>query len=233
MKRRRRPAQRAHGRRARSGLGLHPHLPAVVVVLASGTAGAAPGTIKLGHFAALRWLHGERELPEVFVGGEGLARGPVDVLGTLLHEAAHALAHVRGIPDTSAKAATTTAATPPSPASSASTSPSKASSAGPPPPSPTTPAPPTATSSTSSLPHSPSGAVPNSPAAAASDPTRTTRCRAPAAAAAASGLPRRPSPPAPSSAVCATRDSRSCRLTKAGRWRPGLTTELLVSVTDS
>jgi hypothetical protein len=28
-------------------------------------------------------------------------RGPVDVLGTLLHEAAHAAAHVRGIKDTS------------------------------------------------------------------------------------------------------------------------------------
>jgi hypothetical protein len=37
----------------------------------------------------------------VFVGGEGLVRGPADVLGTLLHEAAHALAHVRGIKDTS------------------------------------------------------------------------------------------------------------------------------------
>jgi hypothetical protein len=39
-------------------------------------------------------------LPEVFVGGEGLARGPAHVLATLLHEAAHALAHVRGIKDT-------------------------------------------------------------------------------------------------------------------------------------
>jgi hypothetical protein len=35
------------------------------------------------------------------VGGEGLARGPAHVLGTLLHEAAHALARVRGIKDTS------------------------------------------------------------------------------------------------------------------------------------
>lgn len=35
------------------------------------------------------------------MGGEGLARGPVEVLGTLLHEAAHAVAHVRGIKDTS------------------------------------------------------------------------------------------------------------------------------------
>jgi hypothetical protein len=59
------------------------------------------GALKLGHFAALRWRHDDRNLPEIFVGGEGLARGPVDVLGTLLHEAAHALAHVRGIQDTS------------------------------------------------------------------------------------------------------------------------------------
>lgn len=57
--------------------------------------------MKLGHFAAMRWHHGSDQLPEVFVGGEGLARGPVEVLATLLHEAAHALAHVRGIQDTS------------------------------------------------------------------------------------------------------------------------------------
>lgn len=37
----------------------------------------------------------------MFVGGEGLARGSAHVLATLLHEAAHALAHVRGIKDTS------------------------------------------------------------------------------------------------------------------------------------
>ncbi|MBA2309356.1 MAG: hypothetical protein H0W01_08705 [Pseudonocardiales bacterium] len=43
----------------------------------------------------------EVRLPEVFIGGEGLVRGPADVLATLLHEAAHALAHVRGIKDTS------------------------------------------------------------------------------------------------------------------------------------
>jgi hypothetical protein len=40
-------------------------------------------------------------VPEVFVGGEGLRRGPLDVLGTVLHEAAHALAHARGVRDTS------------------------------------------------------------------------------------------------------------------------------------
>ena len=53
------------------------------MVLASGSIGVRPGSIKLGHFAAMRWDHGGATLPEVFVGGEGLARGPLDVLGTL------------------------------------------------------------------------------------------------------------------------------------------------------
>lgn len=104
----------------------HPEVPQVVMVLGAGSIGG-PGGLRLGHFAAMRWADpdqqpteqpggdpdggeaGEEEapdrgpvrLPEVFVGGEGLARGPADVLGTLLHEAAHALAHVRGIKDTS------------------------------------------------------------------------------------------------------------------------------------
>ncbi|GAA1840913.1 hypothetical protein GCM10009836_20310 [Pseudonocardia ailaonensis] len=87
----------------------HPEIPAVVIVVGAGS-GTGP-ELKLGHFAAMRWgadpdetaadgLKPDR-LPEVFVGGEGLARGPADVLATLLHEAAHALAHVRGIKDTS------------------------------------------------------------------------------------------------------------------------------------
>jgi hypothetical protein len=79
----------------------HPELPSVVMVLAAGSVGVAPGTLKLGHYAALRWSHDGEQLAEVFVGGEGLRRGAVDVLGTLLHEAAHALADVRGIKDTS------------------------------------------------------------------------------------------------------------------------------------
>jgi hypothetical protein len=45
------------------------------------------------------------ELPLVGLCGgvgllEGLARGPAEKLATLLHEAAHALAHVRGMKDT-------------------------------------------------------------------------------------------------------------------------------------
>lgn len=108
----------------------HPELPVVVIVLGAGSAHGA-GAIKLGHFASLRWHaldqaptpnreqqhhdehhdeHGGEQhdargsgsrWAEVFVGGEGLARGPAQVLATLLHEAAHALAHVRGIRDTS------------------------------------------------------------------------------------------------------------------------------------
>lgn len=81
-------------------------------------AGSGNGpSLKLGHFAAMRWHVPQpaatdeagqngtaaeaQRWAEVFVGGEGLARGPADVLATLLHEAAHALAHARNIKDTS------------------------------------------------------------------------------------------------------------------------------------
>ena len=85
----------------------HHEVPAVMIVLGAGSAGAHAGMLKLGHFAALRWTgmtevdEQSKPLAEVFVGGEGLACGPVEVLGTLLHEAGHALADVRGIKDTS------------------------------------------------------------------------------------------------------------------------------------
>lgn len=57
--------------------------------------------VTLGHFAADRWVRGEDAVHELFVGGEGLARGGADVMGTLLHEATHAAAQARGIKDTS------------------------------------------------------------------------------------------------------------------------------------
>lgn len=76
----------------------HPDVPEVVIALGSG---AGPGSLKLGHFCAGMWQRAADRLPELFVGGEGLARGAVDVLGTLLHEAAHGLADARGIRDTS------------------------------------------------------------------------------------------------------------------------------------
>ena len=83
----------------------HPEVPGVVVTFGAGTIGSAPGTVRLGHFAPARWAVDanatETPVHELFIGGEGLARGPVNLLGTLLHEAAHALAHARGIQDTS------------------------------------------------------------------------------------------------------------------------------------
>jgi hypothetical protein len=76
----------------------HPDVPAAVLVVASGSEGKR---LNLGHFAPHRWQVNGSDRHEVLVGGEGLQRGPVDVLGTLLHEAAHGLAQARGIADTS------------------------------------------------------------------------------------------------------------------------------------
>ncbi|WP_225726763.1 MULTISPECIES: hypothetical protein [unclassified Nocardia] len=77
----------------------HPDVPDVVLSVGSGSASGSELT--LGHFAPNRWIRGEYELHELFIGGEGLQRGPVDVLGTLLHEAAHGVAAVRNVKDTS------------------------------------------------------------------------------------------------------------------------------------
>src|SRR6266540_6344783 len=78
----------------------HPEVPEVVVVLGAGSE-ARRGLFKLGHFAAARWQVADQRRPEVLVSGEGLRRGARDVLGTLLHEAAHGLADARGVKDTS------------------------------------------------------------------------------------------------------------------------------------
>lgn len=83
----------------------HPDVPDVVVTLGAGSIGVPAGALKLGHFAAERWGSNENMDPvglaELFVGGEGLRRGAAPVLATLLHEAAHGVAHMRGIKDTS------------------------------------------------------------------------------------------------------------------------------------
>ena len=76
----------------------HPQIPPVVIIIASGTSVKQP---RLGHHAARRWHHGSSEYAEVMISGEALRRTPADVLGILLHEAAHALADARGITDTS------------------------------------------------------------------------------------------------------------------------------------
>jgi hypothetical protein len=77
----------------------HPDVPAVVIALGSGSGHGL--RLKLGHFAADRWQRPDGRLPELFVGGEGLAEGAREVLGTLLHEGAHGVASVRQVQDTS------------------------------------------------------------------------------------------------------------------------------------
>jgi hypothetical protein len=79
----------------------HPEVPAAVLIVGSGSPANAKASMKWGHFADLRWQHGDTQLPEVLVSGEGLARTPTEVLVTLLHEATHGLAATRGIADTS------------------------------------------------------------------------------------------------------------------------------------
>jgi hypothetical protein len=73
-----------------------------VVILGPGSQ-ERRGLVELGHFAAGRWhLPADKaNRHEVLVAGEGLRRGPADVLNTLLHEAAHGLAHARNVKDTS------------------------------------------------------------------------------------------------------------------------------------
>lgn len=79
----------------------HPEVPPVVIVVGPGTTGKASQYLKFGHFANLRWQHGDTQLPEVLISGEGLSRSPVEVFVTIKHEAVHGLAAVRGIQDTS------------------------------------------------------------------------------------------------------------------------------------
>ncbi len=76
----------------------HPEIPPAVIIIASGTDGRQT---RLGHHAPGRWNVAGQQYAEIMISGEGLRRSPKEVLGTLLHEAAHALAHERGIKDTS------------------------------------------------------------------------------------------------------------------------------------
>uniref|UniRef100_UPI003F49AF91 hypothetical protein n=1 Tax=unclassified Streptomyces TaxID=2593676 RepID=UPI003F49AF91 len=81
----------------------HPEVPRVVMITGSGRDGR--GSLKWGHFGADFWTveNGEkkRRAPELFAGGELLSLGGRRTMQTLLHEAAHAVAHVRKIKDTS------------------------------------------------------------------------------------------------------------------------------------
>ena len=77
----------------------HPDVPGVILL-------AIPSPRRelnvLGHFAPLRWRgrkEGDSRHHEVVVVAEHLDRTPSEILGTLLHEAAHALNFERGIRD--------------------------------------------------------------------------------------------------------------------------------------
>jgi hypothetical protein len=79
----------------------HVDLPEVIIITGSGLVGAS----KWGHFRADGWKVREEgsalRKDELFLAGEALAKGAAQVLQTMLHEAAHTLAKVRGQQDTS------------------------------------------------------------------------------------------------------------------------------------
>jgi hypothetical protein len=102
----------------------NPDLPEVVFITGTGlrSASAASVDAKWGHFGAQRWVAGHPQptatpttepsqngklhvqadrKPELFVAGECFAEGATHTLTTILHEAAHALAHARQVKDTS------------------------------------------------------------------------------------------------------------------------------------
>ncbi|MEO6082810.1 MAG: hypothetical protein ABIQ18_06870 [Umezawaea sp.] len=81
----------------------NPDVPEVVVV--SGSGFAQRGGDRWAHFWANRWITDRDSdtaprVPELFVAGELLGLPGARIMQTLLHEAAHGLARVRGIQDT-------------------------------------------------------------------------------------------------------------------------------------
>lgn len=81
----------------------HPEVPRVVMITGSGQDGR--GSLRWGHFGADFWTveNGQKKgrAPELFAGGELLSLGGRRTMQTLIHEAAHSVAHVRKIKDTS------------------------------------------------------------------------------------------------------------------------------------
>lgn len=79
----------------------HPEVPGVMLLAAPSPRG---NLAVLGHFAPLRWRgkkQGGTHHHEVVVVAEHLDRNPAEIVGTLLHEAAHALNFEKGVKDCS------------------------------------------------------------------------------------------------------------------------------------
>ncbi len=89
----------------------HPDVAPAVIITGSGS-GSGRHMLRLGHYAASRWQPGADgdELDEIFIGGEGLARGAGPVLATLLHEPRTPSPERAASKTQAAKAATTTSA---------------------------------------------------------------------------------------------------------------------------
>lgn len=84
----------------------HAELPDVVFVTGGGLSVGPSGiTITWGHFGADHWETADGPVAEIMVSGESLTREPHETLTTILHEAAHALNHVRGEKGTSRRGA--------------------------------------------------------------------------------------------------------------------------------
>jgi hypothetical protein len=85
---------------------VHPDVPGVIMITGTARQGKRE-MLTLGHFGADRWrTTADGRLPELFLAGELLteqdgATAGRRALETLLHEAAHGMAHKRGIADTS------------------------------------------------------------------------------------------------------------------------------------
>lgn len=77
----------------------HKEVPAAVIIVGPGDNRRG---LVWGHFSPLRWTRrGGKSTDEIMISGESLARPAAETIGTLLHEAAHALAEARKIKDTS------------------------------------------------------------------------------------------------------------------------------------
>jgi hypothetical protein len=61
----------------------HPDFPDAVLIVGSGSPAKGSQSLKWGHFATLRWQHGDTQLPEVLVSGGGLKRTPHEVMVTV------------------------------------------------------------------------------------------------------------------------------------------------------